>query len=206
MKITALFVFCLIFLPTFLNCAQPVSVELIAASKCPDTSSWEDEVASKLLYYIGDIFTLRVDFLASYQKTNDKYTFKCMHGETECEGNKYELCAQKHYQNDWKYFDYIECLNQNQYDIPQNAETCSKHLSLDWDTLETCYKTESASLFVQSIDTVNSKYPVNWVPTIFINGQYFCKWHDGDCPSSWTGFRDKICDEYQGTKPSGCSQ
>ncbi|KAJ6231283.1 gamma-interferon inducible lysosomal thiol reductase gilt [Anaeramoeba flamelloides] len=198
-----LLIFCL-FVHT--KCFEKVSVNVVAASRCPDTTSWEDEVGYNLLYYLHEIVDLRIDYLASYEKNDNNYKFTCMHGENECIGNRYQLCAQKYFQEDWLYLKFIGCMNENRYSIPNNVEDCANNLLMDWDTLESCYQTESALLFADSIDSVNTDYDSSWVPTIFINHDLYCEWHKANCPNDWTGFREKICFEYQGTLPYNCNQ
>ncbi|KAJ3431774.1 gamma-interferon inducible lysosomal thiol reductase gilt [Anaeramoeba flamelloides] len=184
-----------------------VAVEVVVESKCPWSGQFETEVAPKLIESIGDIFTMNFDFAAKYENNNNQLTFSCMHGPSECQGNRYELCAQKYYPDKWTYFNFIKCLDQDQSQIPFNAEKCGAKEGLDWNQMKECYSKESPQLLKVSIDSMNTKYPVKYVPTVFINGVEFCVWSsdDGKCPT-WDYIRDKICELYQGPKPDACSK
>ncbi|KAJ5073689.1 gamma-interferon inducible lysosomal thiol reductase gilt [Anaeramoeba ignava] len=195
------FLLFLLFPLTF--CQDPVNLHLYAMSKCPDCTSWET-VFSPVVSKIPTIFTLDIDFFGSYESSEDGITFTCPHGETECIGDMYELCARKYFEDDFVFFAFIMCLDEDRENIPNNVRACAENTTgMSWTTLAKCYNSEGETLLKNSIDNTNNA-GVDWAPTIFLQGKKYCEWHQY-CPvDDWQGFRDAICNAYTGTKPSGC--
>jgi len=178
--------------------ANPVPVTTYVMSKCPFCAEWANSFQKQVMTAEGvpQIITLRLDY-AGHVDSSEPLGFKCLHGPGECLGNMYELCVYNLTNpgpNNYVWWDFFVCMDQNQGQIPDNAKSCADKLKINYAAIDTCANSAlGKALFTASIErTIKSK--ITGTPTVFINGQEY----GGNLSLR------KICQAYQGTKPKGC--
>lgn len=127
------------------------------------------------------------------------WNFHCSHGQKECYGNTYLVCADGLFTQDQS-MRFAACMLKNQDKIPDIAQECAKAAGIDWSTLNTCYSGDQGKDFM----TANAKAAViiqdagaQYTPSGWINGK-----EASPSPTSWTV--QDICDAYTGDKPPAC--
>eukprot|EP01129_Flabellula_baltica_P010636 TRINITY_DN4511_c0_g1_i1.p1 TRINITY_DN4511_c0_g1~~TRINITY_DN4511_c0_g1_i1.p1 ORF type:complete len:209 (-),score=26.22 TRINITY_DN4511_c0_g1_i1:46-672(-) len=206
MKMHPTFCLCLLLCVTFTLSAPLVEVNLYAMSKCPDASSWEDQFYPLFQLGLNNITHLTIDFIATVDNS-EPTGFKSLHGESEVIGDFYSLCAFHYYQQNYLWYKYVHCLNKEIRNIPNNAQSCAMSCGLDHGLLNSCVHSDLAkTLMRDSIQRTNQRN-ITWSPTIFINGEEYCKWHMSDCKAgnNIANFITAICGAYTGSqRPSIC--
>ncbi len=110
-------------------------LQVFVMSQCPYGTRALDAM-KEVLENFGDDINFNINFIASYDENTDK--FSALHGQPEVDENIRELCAIKHYPDNYKYMDYIWCRNK---DI-QSAdwEPCAEEAGMDVETIKTCFE------------------------------------------------------------------
>ncbi|MBU1975201.1 MAG: GILT family protein, partial [Nanoarchaeota archaeon] len=140
-----------------------VKVEFYVMSQCPYGTQVEDAIAP-VLDKIGDSVDFHLDFIVT---ENADGTFRSLHGEPETQGNIIQLCAKKHYPEN--YMNMVICMNKNAGAIPGNWESCAD--GMDKATLKTCYEgNEGKQLLSASAARATAKQ-ASGSPTIYIGDQ-----------------------------------
>jgi hypothetical protein len=104
-----------------------VDVDLFVMSKCPDAVYCETALAD-VLQVVKGFTTLNMHFIGQKQEDG---TWKCKHGDAECNGNIQQLCVElnsKNYQRyDWL-FKFVLCNNKEGLDNIGSFTTAAKCL------------------------------------------------------------------------------
>jgi len=186
-------------------------------SKCPDAQYCENWYADAVAE-VSSIITLDLSYIATETPVGSG-NFTCMHGPTECDGNRQQLCVAYVTNNKVNpqtnrtfLYDFANCQSATRANIPQNGQTCAAQFGVDWTAVQQCFNDKSVSdvLFRKSIaKTMANKVTASC--TVSVNHQIFCI-HDGDWKQCAQGYQpqdlvDSICSLYTGTdKPAACSQ
>jgi len=166
-------------------------------SQCPFGTQVEKGIAP-VLKKIGNNMDFQLNFIGNVDP-NQSTGFSSMHGESEVLGNIWQLCAAKHYPENYKYMDFILCQNQNMRAIPTNSESCAGKTGLDAAKLKACVEgAEGKALMGISVGRAKNRRATG-SPTIFINNQRYSGGRtEGD-------FLRAICNGMKGSKPEACS-
>lgn len=123
----------------------------------------------------------------------------CQHGPTECFGNFAEQCAISMYPDPLKYMPFAYCLEIVNTPSAAAVTSCANSLGLDAAGLNRCAANDQGKAlnvqFAKRTAALPGGHP--GVPWVTVNGT-----PDGTLDNS---FLKKVCDEYKGTKPPGCS-
>jgi len=125
--------------------------------------------------------------------------FNCLHGDSECQGDIIELCAYNITvgTSPYGWWTMGLCMQQDQDNIPGNAQNCAQQAGLDWNKINSCVTSGLGNkLFSESIQYCN-QMGVSATPTININGQSYEGGPDNNLQA--------VCQAYTGTPPPGCS-
>jgi len=191
--------------------AQPlVPVQFFVMSKCPDWTSCATTFGPAFAP-LASILDLSVDVIA----TESGGTFNCMHGPTECTGNKQQLCAASLVKNETarsvKWFDFDVCQERDRNNIPANGQKCAQSTGLDYSKLSTCANgAQGNSLMSASIKRTRAA-GVSTCCTVFVGGKQWCQ-HDGSwirCTEGTTSsaMTKAVCSRYTGSpKPDVCNK
>lgn len=145
--------------------AKKATLDLFVMSQCPYGIQAEEAV-----FKARDGFENEVDFNVEYiaDKKADS-SFDSLHGQPEVEGDLYQLCVKKHYPD--KFWDYLECQNQNYQDLKSSFQSCAEKTKADFEKIKTCAEgAEGAALLTASLNKAKEKQ-VSGSPTFFINGE-----------------------------------
>ena len=103
---------------------------------------------------MAQIIDLRIDY-AGHVDQSQHVGFRCTHGENECIGNMYQLCATNLTSpsvNNYTWWDFFTCMDHDQSAVPGNAKPCAEKLNLDYAAIDTCANSELGKmLFAASI-------------------------------------------------------
>lgn len=182
-------------LPTSLN------IEFFVMSKCPDAKFCEDT----FLPVIKELAPLvTVNFTSIGGALDSVGVPSCMHGASECEGNRQRLCAQKAAEQDGavdKLLTFSACQDADAANIPKCGEACASEAGLDTADFMACAKSggEGQSLF-KAAAARSKALGIKISCTVRVQDEVFCV-HNGD----WTNcsscgedkpacLRTKICD------------
>lgn len=127
-------------------------------------------------------------------------TVTCQHGETECEGNLWEMCAISNYpefSDHWPFYYCMESLGTAMIETA-SVKTCAEKAGLDYDTLNDCFNdSDEAWALEQQFAALTPSYhtytPWVEVPT-------------GTELGHQSLFLYTVCANYKGELPAGCPQ
>ncbi len=172
---------------------KPAELEFYIMSQCPYGVQVVNAIGP-VVEQLGPNMNLKINYIGN--KTPDG-NFSSMHGENEVKGDMIQLCAMKHFPNN--YIKFMLCQNKNFREVATNWESCAKENGLNPSKLKACFEgKEGKDLLAKSFEEANKKN-ARGSPTMFLNG----KPYNGGRKSSQ--FLKAICETYQGKKPDGCS-
>ncbi|CAF4318029.1 unnamed protein product [Rotaria socialis] len=183
---------------------SPVRVDFFVMSKCPDARKCE-LLFTPTLSKLFPIVNFTVSYIGYEKKSNE---FECMHGPSECLGNKQQLCVQS-MSSQTTLLKFLQCQSRNLENIPDNGERCVKETSddtLKWSDIDACVKSDKANeLFHKSLEKTRSASATKSC-TIHLNGKFWCM-HDGTWYGCSEGRDEKsliksICSRYNGPNKS----
>jgi hypothetical protein len=144
-----------------------VLVELFIMSQCP-YGSQVVQGFHQAQEALGAHMDFRLDFIATQ---NQDGSFKCLHGESECEGNMIMLCAREHAPA--QFLALAACMMEDFKEIPSNWPACSSQVGLALEPVQTCIDSgEAATLFAASLARSQDRQ-AKGSPTIFIGGEEY---------------------------------
>lgn len=91
-----------------------------------------------------------------------------MHGQSEVDGNIYQLCAEKVAKS--LHYKYLTCMNKDWRNIPNNWESCAKEVGIDTAALKACKEGEGKDLLLASFKKSESA-GAQGSPTIKVNNE-----------------------------------
>ncbi|CAF0909045.1 unnamed protein product [Didymodactylos carnosus] len=183
---------------------KPVHVDFYVMSKCPDAQLCETKFADTLIK-LSSIINFTVNFIAKEPTPN---VFNCMHGDSECTGNKQQLCVQN-LTSQIVLLQFLRCQSQTMKSIPDNAEKCLPATNLKYDDVKKCVDERGNLLFHNSIQQTQTDN-VKKSCTMYLNKKFWCK-HDGGWENCTEGNDEAslihaICQRYTGEKkPKECT-
>ena len=174
--------------------AGAVKVEFFVMSQCPFGKQVEDGIYP-VLKKLGNA----VDFSVDYIGSNNGGNLSSMHGDSEVQGDKVQLCAAKH--SPAKYMDMINCMNENIRAIPGNWESCAGKAGVDVAAVKNCFEGEEGKTLLAASFDKAQRIGAQGSPTMKIAGK------DYNGGRSEDAFLRAICGAYaQGVKvPEVCA-
>jgi interferon gamma-inducible protein 30 len=192
-------------LACFAMAATPLNVTLYEESLCPDCM---DFLVNQIAPYwtapgAQDMMTLNIVPYGNAHTSGTTVT--CQHGENECDGNRYELCAINQLNNKPSaYVPYILCVETTlskdlSHNIGRAASLCAIKLGLNYPQLEKCATgTLGQQLLLDAGVATAALNPAHtYVPWVTVDGV-----HQTDAEN---GIWKYVCAHYTGTKASFCS-
>lgn len=169
-----------------------VKVELYAMSQCPYGVQAEAMFKEVISAFGADI-DFAVEYIGDILPTGD---LTSMHGPKEVRGDTLQLCARQYSE---KWFEFVECQNENYRAVDTNGESCATRVGLDPAVLKTCAEgPEGKSLLEASFKKAKER-DASGSPTIFIGG----KEYNGNRRAS--DVMRAICGAYSESKPAVCN-
>lgn len=169
-----------------------VQVEFFVMSKCPDAKACEDS----FLPVLQDLRSL-VDLKFTYIGSAEGQEVQCMHGPSECEGDKQRLCIQQVASVE-HLITFAQCQDRDQSAITSNGEACAKESSFLKEDLDDCVKKDGDKLLKASVQKASDLF-VQTCCTVWVADEAFCV-HDGtwkDCGSCGSDkaacLKEKVC-------------
>jgi hypothetical protein len=144
----------------------PEKLDVFVMSMCPYGTRALDAM-EEVLENFPDI-DFDVHFIASYIESSD--SFSALHGQPEVDENIRELCAIKHYPEDYKYMEYIWCRDENIQDT--KWERCATENGMDAEVIKKCFEGEEGkNLLIEDIKIAN-ELGIGASPTWLANNRY----------------------------------
>ena len=172
--------------------SNKVTVSFFVMSKCPDAKVCEDT----FLPVLKDLRSL-VDVDFTYIGSKEGGQVDCMHGPSECDGDKQRLCMQKVAPLE-SLLNFAMCQDANQSAIAGNGEGCATQSGLSKEDLVQCVKNDGDKLLEASVQKA-SDLSITTSCTLRVNDDIFCV-HDGawrDCGSCGSDLaaclKEKVC-------------
>ncbi len=173
------------------NGKEKVAVEFYVMSQCPFGTQVEESIAPVLTKLNGHV-RFSLDFIGDIQNNE----LSSMHGLSEVNGDKVQLCASKY--NPHKYMEMIICMNTNPRAIPGNWKDCATRLGLDVAKINTCYTGQEGKNLLKLSFEKSKRRNALGSPTIFIDGKPYVG------PRSEIAFTRAICQAIT-NKPTLCA-
>ncbi len=152
---------------------KSLDVEFYVMSQCPFGLQVESGI-KPILDKFGDTINFKLEFVG-LEKDGE---FQSLHGQTELDGNKVQLCAQEHESE--KFLEMILCMNEEATKIPDNWEDCAKDLELNIEKITECYEGEEGNnLLKETFKKANEK-KVQGSPTMYFNDELYTGDRDED--------------------------
>jgi len=197
-----------------------VKVELYYETMCPyceefinSTLSplWSDPIIRSVmdlhLLPAGNVMVVPGESVSAGYKfwhpeaANDKYIYRCQHGESECLGNMVQLCAMKVLGDAEKYLPLVFCMASRANHLPEKSSyECMQELKIDQDPIFKCVHAPTASeemFLITKADAALSQ-PRKYVPWIMVNGQHL------EVNNGTAELRAAICDSLGSGAPANC--
>ncbi|KAL0084170.1 hypothetical protein J3Q64DRAFT_1735977 [Phycomyces blakesleeanus] len=180
---------------------RPVPIELFVMSKCPDKVYCESVIA-QVLEEVRVPVTLSIDYIGTTDKYDPLRT-TCMHGPSECLGNKQELCFKRLNPDIKSWFPFDLCLNRN-YDKIGTSDSlfraCVNEQGKNANAVHSCATSQfGARLLSESVQHTKS-LGIRKSCTIFINHKLRCvrdgEWKDCEGGYKVSDFVQTIEDSY----------
>ena len=178
------------------SAGDKLKLEFYVMSQCPYGTQVEDAI-KPVLEQIGGHLDFQLNYIAN---PDGKGGFTAMHGQSEVDGNIWQLCAIDQYSDNYKYMEFIQCVNKQMRQIPTNSESCATQVGMDAAKLKACATGERG----KELMTVSSKQAqsrrATGSPTIFLADQPY------KGGRSTGEFMRAICGALQGEKPKPCAE
>lgn len=147
---------------------------------------------------IGDIMNVTLVPFGNAAIDYETETVTCQHGESECEGNLWEMCAIDSYPDFSDHWPFYNCMEGYGSRMLDNVDTCATEAGLDYDTLSACFNDEDKAWeleqkFAALTPSYHEYTPWVEVPT-------------GTELQVQAAFTYTVCANYEGTLPAGCPQ
>lgn len=201
--------------------SDKVKVDFYVMSQCPYGLQVENGF-KPVLDKFGEAIEFRLEFIGLEKDGK----FQSLHGETEINGNKVQLCAQKHEPD--KFMEMVVCMNKDIKKIPGNWEDCVEEMNKE--KIKECYEGEEGTELLKASFEKAQEINAKGSPTMHFNEELYagnrdeesftravcrlldehelcedisvCE-EDSDCPAE--GTKIPVC-ENPGTKEAKCSQ
>lgn len=162
------------------------TLDLFVMSQCPYGTQALDAMKEVLTNFNNKI-NFNIHYIAN---ENQDGTFESLHGQGEVDENIRELCAIKYYPENYKYMDYIWCINKEIQKDSQNYkwETCAK----DFPKIKTCFNGDEGKKLLSENIKLGNELQIGASPTWMANNRYefsgidsetvksnFCKYNNG---------------------------
>lgn len=175
--------------------APKVEVKALVEALCPDCIAFTKKELLTLTQTedIMEIINLEiVPYGKAHIVSRDPPTFTCQHGESECYGNKVELCGLAHFPEHGLAL--MNCM-QKYYDFgDETVEKCAKSEGVDASEILKCAKgDEGNELMLHAGDITPT---LTYVPSVMVDGKVY---------TDPENVIKHICDAYTGEKPATCN-
>ncbi|KAI9012660.1 hypothetical protein CLU79DRAFT_769527 [Phycomyces nitens] len=171
------------------NTQRSVPVDLFVMSKCPDKVYCESVIA-QVLEEVKVPVTLSIDYIGT-NDPSDPLRTTCMHGPSECLGNKQELCFKRLNPDIESWFPFDLCLNEHYGSIGKSDRlfrSCANRYGKNANEVHSCATSQlGARLLGESVQHTK-KLGVRKSCTIFINNKLRCI-RDGDWKECEGGYK-----------------
>jgi hypothetical protein len=169
-----------------------VEMTMHIMSQCPYGAKVVDAI-TPVARKLGDRFKLNLEYIGRI--TDDGLT--SMHGESEVQGNKLQLCVHAHGSTE-EWYDFLDCQNKNWRQIPQGWERCAEQAKVDVGAVRTCYEGDEGTQLLRASFERSTKAGASGSPTIFVDGE---RYSGGRTEQA---FARSICAQYSGDGPDFC--
>ena len=137
----------------------------------------------------------------------------CMHRESECEGNRQQLCAQllsSARPLSLQYLNFTACQSQTYQTVPDNADACAVQAGFDAGKLQSCVSSVGQQLLFDSA-TYTRQRNQSVSCSILVDDQPWCQrdttWKQCNEGNDASSLITAVCNRYKGSnKPDVCKQ
>lgn len=172
---------------------EKVKLDVHVMSKC----TWSAKVLTTL-FPILEKMGENIDFDLHYIAKEENGEWKSQHGESEIQGNKFQLCVKQH-ANYTQWLSFLKCQVKNWRKIPTGWEECAQKAKINSEQIKTCANgDEGTKLLVNSFKYSQEKHATG-SPTIFLADKPYT---GGRTEAS---FGRAICDQFKKRKPEHCN-
>ncbi|KAI9008687.1 hypothetical protein DFJ74DRAFT_364321 [Hyaloraphidium curvatum] len=184
----------------------PVPVTAYVMSRCPDAARCEP-ILAEAVAKVGAIAEIRTDYIV---RMNDG-VLSCPHGDTECAGNRQQLCAYHLFKqsppagsspNDW--FKFVTCQSAKYYEIPSAdlLATCAARIGLDPAEITKCADSDLGKELLFASGEATRAAGAKKSCTVHVAGKMRClvdggQWQDCEGGHEPADFVRTICEEYE---------
>jgi len=146
-------------------------VILFVESKCPTGLQLVDSM-KPVLEVLGEYIHMTVNFIVE-RDLDRPWGFKSIHGDTEVEGDLWELCAMSLYPQYKDYVPFLSCLNNKYKILPQNVPECIRITSMSYNDVKDCVNGEKGKDLMGSSVYETKTWKAQSCPTLFIGGKEY---------------------------------
>jgi predicted DsbA family dithiol-disulfide isomerase len=149
---------------------EPNKLEVFVMSQCPFGVKGLDAMKEVLENFKKN--DAKIDFEIHFIGDGDaKSGLKAMHGQSEVDENIREICAIKHYPDNYKYMDYIWCRNKNIKDT--NWQSCTGgDTGIDTATIQKCFEGDEGKELLEKSYAYSKSLGFGASPTWLTNGKF----------------------------------
>ena len=142
----------------------PNTLELFVMSQCPYGVKALNAMEEVLKNFGG-----KLNFSVHFIGSGDAKNLSSMHGKGEVDEDIRELCAMKHYAQDYKFMDYVLCRNKNIRNV--NAwDSCTGANGIDKSVIQSCFDGDGKQLLADDFK-IADRLNIGGSPTWVVNGR-----------------------------------
>eukprot|EP00296_Roombia_truncata_P007647 JP446093.1.p1 GENE.JP446093.1~~JP446093.1.p1 ORF type:complete len:519 (-),score=169.88 JP446093.1:137-1537(-) len=152
---------------------ETVRVDFFAMAQCPFCREGlrviKPLIKCDLTCVLGDK-TLQgtLDFRIHFVGSVEGKKLVSLHGPNELEGDKIITCARQHYPMQYRWVDFMECMEVDQSKIPADASACAAKYNMNFTLLEDCAKEDGFANVKRDFEYgIDNK--VDATPTVFVS-------------------------------------
>ena len=173
--------------------AGKIDFDIYVMSQCPYGIQAESMVM-KSMDGFEDYINFNVEYIASL---NADGSFNSLHGESEVEGNIYQLCVKKY--NPENFWPYLECQNKNYQDLKSSFESCANQVGIGFETIKNCAGGEEGTELLKISLAKAQELNVSGSPTFYLKGEKYTG------PRTEIAIQRELCKVLE-NKPSKCKK
>lgn len=169
-----------------------VDVTVHVMSQCPFAVKTLDAL-TPVARSLGPRMKLKLHYVGRDQSGE----LTSMHGESEVQGDKLQLCVEAHAQYE-QWLNFLDCQNEQWRQIPEHWQRCASSSGANVSIVGSCYSGEESDTLLRRSFQISSEAGARGSPTIFIAGE---RYSGGRTTEAFTR---AVCAHYDSGPPAVC--
>ncbi|XP_003740590.1 GILT-like protein C02D5.2 [Galendromus occidentalis] len=159
--------------------ADKTKVEVFYETHCPDSQAIMRNGVQKSLPLLDEVDIELVPYgKADTSGQGGSLSFRCQHGQKECDGNMYHACAIDIHDDKKQVLEFAICSMSYRQKVLENIEQCAKQHGIDYAALKGCFSSQKGKDLLakmgqktrEGAKIINKTDRLDFVPSTIIDG------------------------------------